>query len=122
MEIGIVSAWYLFFAIFLLGFAFVLWKKKEIRYFFYFMFGTMLGLCLFDLPSIAFGYYAYSTNPYFLPLYGVPLTVSLEEGFAAAITIYVYEFLARMKRNGLAGIRTPGLRLSQVKADQASEA
>jgi len=27
-----------------------------------------------------------------------------------------------MKRNGLAGIRTPGLRLSQVKADQASEA
>lgn len=112
MEIDIVSAWYFFFVLFLSGFAFVMWKKRELRYFLYFVFGTIAGLILFDLPSIAFGYYAYSTNPYFLPLYGVPLTVSLEEGFAAAITIYVYEFLARMKRNGLAGIRTPGLRLS----------
>lgn len=108
MEIGSVLIWYLlFFPLFALGFTFVICKKREMRYIFYFIFGTAFGFGVFDAPSVALGYYTYSTDPYLLPVYGVPLTIALAEGFAVAVTIYVYEYLAGLRKKWAHGDSNP---------------
>lgn len=93
MAIDPTMVWYAFFTIFLIGFIFVMWMKKDLRYFFYFVFGAILGFGLFDLPSVVLGYYTYPTNIYPFPIFGVPLTMSLAEGFAVSIVVFIYEFL-----------------------------
>jgi hypothetical protein len=93
MAIDPAMVWHAFFTLFLIGFIFVMWMKKDPRFLFYFIFGSILGFALFDLPSIALGYYAYPAGVYPFPILGVPLTVSLAEGFCVAIVIYIHEFL-----------------------------
>jgi len=93
----------MFFALFVLGFTFVMWIKMEMRYLFYFIFGALLGFFVFDLPSVILGYYTYSTDPYLMPLFGVPLTIVLAEGFAVAITIFIYEFLCGLRKKWARG-------------------
>ena len=103
MEINPIIAWYLFFALFAIGFIFVMWMRRETRYIFYFAFGSILGLFVFDLPSVILGYYKYSTDPLLIPVFGVPLTMAVAEGFAVAITIFIYEFLCGLRKKWARG-------------------
>ncbi len=85
--------WALSFAVFLAAFAFILWEERDIRFFFYFMFGSVIAFFVFEVPSISAGYYAYNVQHFLISFYGVPLTISLAEGFCIAIAIYLYESL-----------------------------
>ena len=71
------------------GFAGVLLISKEKRFCWYFAWGAVLG-ALIDTVSVNSGYYTY-----FLylshPLLGFPLTVSIAEGCAVAITIFLFD-------------------------------
>ncbi len=93
MEIDPTMVWYAFFTLFLIGFISVMWVKRDLRYFLYFIFGYVLGFAVFDLPSVLLGYYTYPASIYIFPIFGVPLTISLAEGFAVSIVVFIHEFL-----------------------------
>jgi hypothetical protein len=85
--------WYACFAVFLAAFACILWRERDARYIFYFVFGSLTAFLVFDLPSTAFGHYDYHVQHYLISLMRVPLSITLAEGFCIAITIYLYEHL-----------------------------
>ena len=83
--------WYFTFIIILALYLIVMLKvKNKRRYLAYFLAGCFLGF-YFDFISVIQNYYTY--HPYPPTLYGVPLTVTIAEGFSVVITIYLYEFL-----------------------------
>ncbi|MBI2580659.1 hypothetical protein HYV85_02525 [Candidatus Woesearchaeota archaeon] len=85
------NVWYVFFIALLIGYFLILAIVKNKRaYVLYFVFGVLFGF-YFDLFSVSQNYYTY--NYYFPSIFGVPLTVTLAEGFSVAITIYLYEFI-----------------------------
>lgn len=85
--------WHVFFIVLLIGYSLILAKVKNKRtYVFYFLFGVLFGF-YFDAISVWQNYYTY--HYYFPSIFGVPLTVTLAEGFSVAITIYLYEFVKK---------------------------
>jgi hypothetical protein len=87
--------WYLCFLCFLLGFVYILWKERDWRFFFYFVFGSLVAFFVFDTFSTVLGYYQYSTQHFLFSIGGVPISMTIAEGFCIAITIYLFERLPR---------------------------
>ncbi|MBI3036974.1 hypothetical protein HYY73_04475 [Candidatus Woesearchaeota archaeon] len=86
------AVWYGLFAVLLLCYlAIQLTVKDRRRYFIYFLAGAVFGF-YFDIFSFANGYYSYP-DFYKLTLFGLPVSMTLAEGFSVAITIYLYEFI-----------------------------
>jgi len=82
------NLWYGIFIIIFLCYLFVMLKVKDKKkYFVYFLTGCFVGF-YFDFISVSQGYYAY--YQYFPSIYGVPLTVTIAEGFSVSITIYLF--------------------------------
>lgn len=79
--------WYLIFAAISAGFVFCLRdKKSRKRYLAYAFFGSMFGFFA-DLVSFLNGYYSYPYYP--VTVMGLPFSMTIAEGFSAAITIRV---------------------------------
>ena len=75
----------------LLSYLLVLFRvKNRYTYFLYFVSGSLIGF-YFDTIAISQGYYSYS--PYGFVIFGMPVLITLAEGFAVAITIYLFEWL-----------------------------
>ncbi len=51
--------WFLSFAVFLAAFVLILWKGRDLRFFFYFIFGSLVAFFVFDAPSVFCGFYGY---------------------------------------------------------------
>jgi hypothetical protein len=76
----------------LLSYLLVLSRAKNRRaYLLYFVSGSLIGF-YFDSIAISQGYYSYF--PYGFVVLGMPVLITLAEGFAVAITIYLFEWLA----------------------------
>jgi hypothetical protein len=89
-----VQFWFGSFAVFLAAFLLILWRERDTRFLFYAVFGSLTAFFVFDVPSSALGFYAYKSEYYLLLILGIPLTMTLAEGFCVAITIYAYEKLS----------------------------
>ncbi len=79
----------------LAAFMVILYKERDRKlYFLYFIFGMVLGF-YFDIFSFTFGYYSYAG---FFPvkIFGLPLSMTIAEGFAVVITIKIFEILKRI--------------------------
>ena len=85
-----VNLWYGMFAIIAIAFACVLAYTKDKNYIFYFITGAIVGFYL-DIVSVSQGYYTY--HQYFPSVFGVPVTVTVAEGCAIAITIFLYRII-----------------------------
>lgn len=81
--------WYLFFVCIASVYGFILYTERNIKYFWYFIFGCLFGF-MFDILSFNFGYYNYP-NFYSITIFGLPFTMTLAEGFSIAVSIYVFE-------------------------------
>ena len=86
--------WYLTFTILLLSYLFIqITVKNKKRYVVYFISGCILGF-YFDIVSFVNGYYSYP-DFYKFTVLGLPLSMTLAEGFSVAITIYLYDFVKK---------------------------
>ncbi len=94
MEISPMLFWYLSFFGSLSAFIFILYREKSARFISYAIFGALFGYFVFDVPSVALGYYTYVESHYIFMVYGVPISMAFAEGFCVAITIYAYEKLS----------------------------
>lgn len=65
----------------------ILTKNK--KYFIYFILGSVFGF-YFDYVSFVNGYYSYP-NFYYFKLFGLPISMTLSEGFSVAILMYLFE-------------------------------
>lgn len=75
----------------LIVFLVILYKEKNRKlYFLYFLFAMIFGL-YFDTISVAFGYYSYSYL--FVNIFGVPLSMTIAEGFSIVIVIRLFEIV-----------------------------
>jgi len=96
--------WYAIFAALLVSYLFIFrYVKAKRRYFFYFVAGSVLGYG-FDLISFTNGYYYYP-DFYKVLLFSLPVSMTIAEGFAVAITIYLSEFLGNCIRHSSVSIR-----------------
>lgn len=99
--------WYGIWAALLAGFILILYKEKNRKlYFLYFIAGMIFGFC-FDIVSFTYGYYSY---PDFFPvkILGLPLSMTIAEGFSVAITIKLFEILkniVKFKQNSPAPLK-----------------
>lgn len=83
--------WYIFFLLILLAYLLVIWKaKNKKKFLIFFLVGSIFGF-YFDLVSVTQDYYSY--HQYFSSIYRVPLTVTIAEGGAVGIIIYLFEYL-----------------------------
>ena len=90
----VLLAWYGIWAALLATFAAILWREKKRKlYALYFAFGMAFGF-YFDSLSVVFGYYSYAEIAPMVA--GVPLSMTVAEGFAVAITIKASEALRRI--------------------------
>jgi len=85
--------WFLSLVAFLAAFIFIMWRERDVRFFFYFVFGSLTAFFVFDVPSSILGYYGYSVQHYLIIFFTVPLSMTLAEGLCVAIAIYMYERL-----------------------------
>ena len=69
-------------------------KKK---YFLYCAFGIIFGF-YFDIVSYSNGYYTYP-DFYKITILGLPLTMTLAEGFSVGIAIYLYSIVINYSSN-----------------------
>jgi uncharacterized membrane protein YoaT (DUF817 family) len=65
--------------------------QNKMRYFLYFVFGCVFGF-YFDIVSFTQGYYSYP-DIFYIKILGLPLSMTLAEGFSVAITIYIFELI-----------------------------
>lgn len=71
-------------------FLFILYKERDRKlYLIYFFFGMIFGF-YFDFVSFTFGYYSYP-DLYLFELFGIPLSMTIAEGFSVVITIKIFE-------------------------------
>ncbi len=90
--------WYGLFTLLLLCYLFVQFSvKSKKKYLLFFISGCVLGFYS-DIVSFANGYYSYPAF-YKLAIFGLPFSMTLAEGFSAAITIYLYEFVRKCVEN-----------------------
>ena len=59
------------------------------KYLLYFVFGMLFGF-YFDITSFTFGYYSYA-DFFLFKIFGLPITMTVAEGFSITITIKVFE-------------------------------
>lgn len=87
--------WYLWlavFAILLAAFALCMKTAKNRRKcWIYFISGMLLGF-YFDIVSFTNGYYSYSSM-FPITIFGLPLTMTIAEGFSVAITMRIFEIV-----------------------------
>jgi len=67
--------------------------KNKKKYFTYFVAGMVFGF-FFDIVSFTNGYYTYPSF-YRLTLLGLPISMTIAEGFSVAIAMYIIEFLRK---------------------------
>lgn len=88
------ALWYGLFAVLLAAYLLIqLTVENKKKYFAYFVAGAVLGF-YFDIVSFTSGYYSYP-DFYKLKILGLPISMTLAEGFSVAITIYVFESLKK---------------------------
>jgi hypothetical protein len=86
--------WYILFAILLLGYIAIQFSVKDKkRYFIYFISAMILGF-LYDIISFSQGYYSYP-DFYRLTILGLPVTMTLAEGFSVVICFYLIELIRK---------------------------
>lgn len=74
----------------LLVFLLIIFRTKDRKlYLLYFLFGMIFGF-YFDAISVYFHYYTYADL--FFKVVGVPLSMTIAEGFAVVITVRLFEF------------------------------
>ena len=61
-------------------------RKKDLLYF---IFGMLFGF-YFDITSFTFGYYSYP-DFFMFKIFGLPITMTIAEGFSITITMKVFE-------------------------------
>ena len=92
--------WYVWLGIFvvlLVGFLLCLWTtNRKRKYLVYFISGMLLGF-YFDIVSFTNGYYSYPTI-FPLTIMGLPLTMTIAEGFSIAITIRGFELAKSLSK------------------------
>jgi hypothetical protein len=71
--------------------------KNKKKYFTYFISGMVFGF-FFDIVSFTQGYYSYPTF-YKVTLLGLPVSMTIAEGFSVAIAMYIIEFVKRSYDN-----------------------
>ena len=83
--------WSLIWLILFVAFFVILYTEKRKKlYFLYFIFGMIFGF-YFDSISIISGYYSYPEL--FISVHGVPLSMTIAEGFSVVITIRIFEIV-----------------------------
>jgi hypothetical protein len=83
--------WLCIFVLLLAGFFAIMWStNKRKTYFIYFLAGMLLGF-YFDLASFVNGYYSYP-GFYSMTLLGLPLTMTIAEGFSVTIVMRLFEY------------------------------
>ncbi len=92
--------WLVVFTILLAAFALCMKTAKNRRkYWIYFVSGMLLGF-YFDIISFTNGYYSYS-SAFPITIFGLPLTMTIAEGFSVAILMRIFEitkdFLKKQK-------------------------
>ncbi|HIH31232.1 TPA: hypothetical protein HA235_00845 [Candidatus Woesearchaeota archaeon] len=88
-----VNYWYAILGILVLLFIVIIIYTKKKDYLYYFIAGAIIGF-YFDIVSVSQGYYLY--HPYPPVIFGVPLTVTIAEGCAIAITIFIKDLAFKM--------------------------
>lgn len=92
------ALWYGLFAVLLMGYLLIQFTvKSKKKYFVYFVAGAVFGF-YFDIVSFTNGYYSYP-DFYKFTIFGLPFSMTLAEGFSAAIAIYLYEFIRKCVEN-----------------------
>jgi len=87
--------WTSSFIVFFLSFVCILVRERDYRFILYFIFGALAGF-FFDIIQVNMGYYSYTEQAYMKLFFnGVPVTMTLAEGFCISITVYLYEKLPR---------------------------
>ena len=90
---NIESYWYIVFVILIAVYLFIQFSvKNRKRYFMYFISGAVFGF-MFDAISLSQKYYVY--YPYPPVILGAPLSVTIGEGCAVAITMYLIAFIKK---------------------------
>lgn len=92
---------YLWFALFaslaIVYFIVLLKARNKRKYLAYFISGAIIGFVL-DFVGVGQSYYHY--YPFYGPIIsGIPLSVTVAEGFAVAITICLFEFIRERLEN-----------------------
>lgn len=91
--------WFGSLVVFAVGFFLILWKDQRRFYSVCFAFGAALGF-YFDYLNTSWGYYSYAEF-YPIMIGGVPLSMTIAEGMAVAITIWLFRFFLKMfKKKG----------------------
>ena len=93
--------WYLIFLGILAGFLYVLIKTGDKRYLLYSIVGSCLGFYA-DYVSFTSGFYTYP-DFYVMTILGLPFSMTLAEGFATAITVYLAKNLKEFLDKGSYG-------------------
>ena len=88
--------WSGIFLVLLIVFLSILYKaKKRKMYLLLFIFGMVFGF-YFDTLSVAMGYYSYAQL--FLKVFGVPLSMTIAEGFSVVIAVRIFEAARHLLR------------------------
>jgi hypothetical protein len=83
--------WYSLFVLLLAAYVYIVYKaKNRKRYLLYFVFGSLFGF-YFDTVSFNLGFYSYP-GIYAITIMGLPLSMTIAEGFAITITVRIAEF------------------------------
>ncbi|MFH1294835.1 MAG: hypothetical protein ABIH90_02740 [Candidatus Aenigmatarchaeota archaeon] len=86
--------WFGSFIAIAIGFLLILWKDQRRFYSFCFVFAAILGF-YFDYLNTRWGYYSYAEF-YPIMIGGVPLSMTIAEGMAVAITIWLFKYFLEM--------------------------
>jgi hypothetical protein len=85
--------WYVVFLGLFFAFILVLLATRDKKYLLYFVAGSIFGF-YFDFFSFAFGYYSYP-NIYVVTVLGLPLSMTIAEGFSVSIIFFVYNTIRK---------------------------
>ena len=92
-----ITVWTFIFIALMIAFSLIIFKSKYRKlYLLYFIFGMIFGFC-FDSLSVFLNYYTYAEL--YLNIIGVPITVTIAEGFAVVITIKIFEKIKDLLEN-----------------------
>lgn len=90
--------WYSLFIPLFAVFLYIFYKaKNRKKYLLYFVFGSLFGF-YFDIVSFNLGFYSYP-DIYAITIMGLPLSMTIAEGFSIAITIRIAEFFKDFLNN-----------------------
>ena len=88
------TVWSGIFIVLLIVFLIIIYKTKNRKlYLLYFLFAAIFGF-YFDGLSVFLNYYTYADL--FLKIKGIPITMTIAEGFAVVITIKMFEKIKKL--------------------------